>query len=293
MGSTGYRLSDRGGGGDCGFLCLACALAQLGLLSGSALESVGSHVFNGAAARDQFFAEIIRASICAHGRCLSTQMAAVVNDGGPGEAPTIAQSLLSSFSAWAAYAEADAFGKELLAVDTYLALMSVGGVPLAEPPVVGTYMDSGAFILTADLYLLRIIVSVHGSTGEELPGSPQTFLPRSGVDPRAEVRLRCHYEQHFVLEAQLALTPALARPDPAALDAGCPPARCPSYGTGCSLQQSDRVTVLAANFRQLQEQQLRARFPGLLAGLSDYASCYNRLVRADHSERVLAELAAA
>ena len=291
--STGYRLSDRGGGGDCGFLCLACALAQLGLLSGSALESVGSHVFNGAAARDQFFAEIIRASICAHGRCLSTQMAAVVDDGGPGEAPTIAQSLLSSFSAWAAYAEADAFGKELLAVDTYLALMSVGGVPLAEPPVVGTYMDSGAFILTADLYLLRIIVSVHGSTGEELPGSPQTFLPRSGVDPRAEVRLRCHYEQHFVLEAQLALTPALARPDPAALDAGCPPARCPSYGTGCSLQQSDRVTVLAANFCQLQEQQLRARFPGLLAGLSDYASCYNRLVRADHSERVLAELAAA
>ena len=59
---------------------------------------------------------------------------------------------------------------------------------------------------------LRIVVRLHSSDGAELPGSPQTFLPRSGVEPVAEALVGDVDHRHrLALEQHLGETGPLSR----------------------------------------------------------------------------------
>lgn len=292
--ATEYDLTDRGGGGDCGFLCLGVALVRLGLIvdMGSACTTTGDpSPFDSVAAHDKYHADQVRLAICQHGRLPATQTATVAGDGGGGQSQTLAHAMMSSFSSWAGRQEATTYGDRLLEVGTYLAEMSIGG----SPHRIGTYMDSGALVLAADCWRLRIVVRLHSSDGAELPGSPQTFLPRSGVEPVAEVRLRCHENTHFVLEAQR----MPAQSSPAAAPPSALPELGPTCGSGCTAHQATHVAELEADFRRLQARLAQVRLPHLSDSQLGYAECYTVLVSRgpgslwarDRAGRVLDELA--
>ena len=215
---AGSRLSDRGSHGECGFLCLAFALMTQGKL-----QFIDAAAYASPTLRDHHLARSLRARVCAHGRHLTTQTAMVAQDGaGGGESITIAAAMVSSLASWISRDDAARFGGGALTVGTYLSLMSRSADPDAEPPTLGTYLDSGSLALAADLYLIRIIVRLYGSSGEEVPSSPQTFLPREGVSPTTEVRLRCKADEHFVLEAFEAPSQPPPSTAPAALAAPLP-----------------------------------------------------------------------
>ena len=215
---AGSRLSDRGSHGECGFLCLAFALMTQGKL-----PFLDAAAYASPTLRDHHLARSLRARVCAHGRRLTTQTAMVAQDGaGGGESITIAAAMVSSFASWINRDDAERFGGSALTVGTYLSLMSRSADPEAEPPTLGTYLDSGGLVLAADLYLARIVVRLYGSGGVEVPSSPQIFMPRAGVSPTTEVRLRCKVDEHFVLEACEAPSRPPPSTAPAALAASLP-----------------------------------------------------------------------
>jgi hypothetical protein len=151
---AGSRLSDRGSHGECGFLCLAFALMTQGKL-----QFLDAAAYASPTLRDHHLARSLRARVCAHGRHLTTQTAMVAQDGaGGGESITIAAAMVSSFASWINRDDAERFGGSALTVGTYLSLMSRSADPEAEPPTLGTYLDSGGLVLAADLYLARMHV---------------------------------------------------------------------------------------------------------------------------------------
>ena len=158
--------------------------------------------------------------------------------------------MLSSLASWIRRDNVARFGGGALTVGTYLSLMSRSADMDAELPTLGTYLDSGGLALIADLYRVRIVVRLYGSGGEEIPGSPQFFLPREGVSPTTEVRLCCKVDEHFVLEAletpsQPSPRQRRPRPPPLCLSISRPTTRSPrrSRAAAASSGQSRRRRV--------------------------------------------------
>ena len=299
--ATGHGLTDRGGRGDCGFACLGVALIAHELLFdidrayAMTFAMTGERSpFGSVAEHDKYYADQVRMAACQHGRLLSTQTATVAGDGGAGQSTTLAHAMVSSFSSWAGHSEAATYGSRLLEVESYLAEMSICGSSFRG----GTYMDSGALILSADCWRLRLVVYMHESDGSESPGSPQTFLPRAGVKPVAEVVMHCHRDTHFTLQALRLFTQS----NPVVPPAAAPQTRGPTVaevlarceGSGCSPRQAAQVAALAADFGHSQAQQAQARLPSLVDGRLGYAACYTVLVSrgVDYEQHLLAEAAA-
>ena len=256
---AGLRLSDRGSHGDCGFLCMAVALRSQGKL-----PPLDATAFASPMLRDQHSAGSLRALTCVHGRRPETQLAVIAQSGvGGGEAVTFATAMMSSFAAWLSRDHAARFGDDTLTLGTYLSLMSISANLDAEPPTLGTYLDSGGLTLIADLYLVRIVVRLYDSGGAEVPSSPQIFLPRDGVRPTTEVCLRCKADEHFVLEAHETPGPVPPSNASSAPDASIPPpvgvwAAYPTW-VKVSDEAAAEVARLGRAFRAEQDALGRAR----------------------------------
>ena len=193
--STGRRLVDLLGAGDCGPNCLAGGLVLLGLLPCS------DDVRRGFCCHPRLivpWGRAVRARLVAHARLprvLSGLVAARGADAGGAPMP-FAHAIMSSFASWPGLASTLSKHGVSFSVEGWLSLMGLD----ASGDRMGTYLDEAGLIAAADCFSLRITCHVVDEKGAERQGSPQIFLPLDGVAPRREITLWVQPDVHFVLE---------------------------------------------------------------------------------------------
>ena len=187
--SRGYL--DCGGGGDCCFNAVAVGLVLCGRLLSAESDPTASIQRHAG-----WYGEIVRAAVVAHGHLPSTQMA-VLADSMSTEPVLFAEAIVSSMASWSDLPRILAsLNHDEVSIEGWLRMMSIR----SSDSELGTYGDSAAILLLADIYRVRIVCHLLRPTGDSLPGSPQIFDPRASIAPEFEIVLACQPEVHFVLE---------------------------------------------------------------------------------------------
>ena len=148
---------------------------------------------------------------------------------------TFAEALVSSMASWPGLRETlVAHDLSTIPVDSWRAAMRVG----SSASRTGVYGDSGALQLYADKSTSRVACRLIAPDGLDLPGSPQIFLPRTGVPPLRSCTFVCLPDVHFMLEVDV-------------FDASAQLASGTEAGRALQLA-CDRMRQLESEFRQSQ-----------------------------------------